>query len=75
MTLISSYGLIVFTDFVPSPEARHQCGWVLIALTFAILAVNLCVIIYESIADSIRRGKIRMAKRKYQKASLKMMKT
>ena len=75
MTLISSYGLIVFTDFVPSPETRFLFGWVIIAATFAILAVNLCVLIYESIADSCRQGKIRMSKRKYQKITLERMKT
>ena len=70
MTLISTYGLIVFTAFVPDPEARYKCGWVLIGITFTILTENILVLLYESITDSIRKGKIKLAKRKYQKAMI-----
>ena len=44
LTLVCTYGLIIFTDFVPNPEARYQCGWVLIGITCGILTLNIAVL-------------------------------
>ena len=65
MTLISTYGLIIFTNFVPDPLARYQCGWMLIGICCGILAINICVLIYTTIVDTTRAAKMKKTKRRY----------
>ena len=67
LTLICTYGLIIFTDFVPEANARYNSGWVLIGLTLLILVINMIVLFYLSISGLWRKGKIRLKKYKYSK--------
>ena len=67
MTLLSTYGLFIFTEFVPDPSARYQFGWNIIFITLGILAFNIFVLLITSIADSCRNYKIRKSKKQYQK--------
>ena len=45
MTLISTYVLFVFTDFVPLARTRYQTGFVLIGVTTIILFTNVIMLI------------------------------
>ena len=65
MCLLSTYGMIVFTDFVPDPNARYQFGWVIIGITMAILVVNTLIMFYMTITGGYRSVKIKHSKRKY----------
>ena len=65
LTLICTYGLIIFTDFVPEASARYKSGWVLIGLTLSILAINMIVLLYTSLTGLWRKGKIMMRKNKF----------
>ena len=65
LTLICTYGLIIFTEFVPEASARYTSGWVLIGLTLSILVINMIVLLYKSITGLWRKGKIWMRKYKY----------
>ena len=58
LALITSYGLIIFTDFVGDPEARFQCGWVLIGLTLTILVINMLIMGSNTIANLYHKAKI-----------------
>ena len=58
LTLICSYSLIMFSEFVPSPETRSLCGWQLIALVLIFLVINLSVIIFQGLKHCIRRCKL-----------------
>ena len=59
MCLISTYGLIIFTDFVSDPLARYKCGWALISITLSILAVNCFILFKETIVNFCHVGKIK----------------
>ena len=67
MSLIATYGLIIFTDFVPNVEARFQCGWALIAITMTILVINMLTMISLTLKDTFRTIKLKKRKRKYLK--------
>lgn len=45
LTLLSTYALFLFTDFVPNPEIRYLNGWGLIFFTLAIVVTNLSVLV------------------------------
>ena len=49
MTLLCAYGLFIFTEFVPDPEARYKFGWNVIFITLGILAFNILVLLITSI--------------------------
>ena len=65
MCLVSTYMLIIFTDFVPDPWARYTCGWALILITLSILTVNCFVLFKETITNLKHAFKIKLLKRKY----------
>ena len=67
MTLLSTYGLFIFTEFVPDPIARYQFGWCVIFITLGILAFNILVLLITSLTDSCRKNKIRKSKKAYMK--------
>ena len=62
LTLIATYGLFIFTSFVPDPVARYQVGWVIVGITCVILISNISVLFYRAIADGIRSCKIKKHK-------------
>ena len=35
------YGIVLFTDFVPTPELQYNYGWLVISFTLLFIAVNL----------------------------------
>ena len=61
-TLIATYGLIVFTPFVPHPEARYEFGWALIGVTILILIANVLVMCYTTIREICWKAKLRRHK-------------
>ena len=65
LTLISTYTLFVFTQFVPEPEARYKIGWALVGVVSISLASNILIIFHESAVSSIRRLRMKYQRRKY----------
>ena len=43
-----SYGLMLFTDFVPDPEVRYTIGWYYMTGSLGNIAVHLCFLIHAS---------------------------
>lgn len=68
LTVLCTYSLIMFSNMVPDPAVRYLCGWQLVFLIVLLLAINLFIIIFQSIRDSIRRCKLKYVKRKNMKA-------
>ena len=67
LTLLSTYALFLFTDFVPDAEVRYQNGWGLIFFTLIIVVSNLYVLILQSIRDITRKSKHKYQKYNYMK--------
>ena len=74
LTLMCSYSLIMFSEFVPSPETRSLCGWQLIGLVLITLVINLSVIITQGIKNCIRKCKLKAKRRKAKKLAKKRTK-
>ena len=53
LTLLATYGLVLFTEFVPSPNARYQVGWVVVGITGAILTLNISVMVITGLKGVI----------------------
>ena len=45
LTLLCTYGLFMFSDFVPDAETRYKNGWPLIILITLTVAINTVIII------------------------------
>lgn len=67
LTLLCTYSLIMFSQLVPDPETRYLCGWQIIFLIVLTLSINLSLIIFQSIRDSIKKCKLKYTKRKKMK--------
>ena len=65
LTVICTYQLFTFTDFVPDAAARYAQGYVLILTTLLILTINVWVLVNETILEFYRFSKIKVARRKY----------
>ena len=52
LTLLATYGLILFTEFVPSPDARYKVGWVIVGITGAILTLNVSVMVFTGFKEA-----------------------
>lgn len=63
LTLLCTYSLIMFSQMVPDPAIRYLCGWQIIFLIVLTLTINLSLIIFQSIRDSIRRCKLKYVRR------------
>lgn len=46
LTLVSSYHLMLFTDFVPSIEIRYTVGWSLVIIVLICFLFNFYFIFY-----------------------------
>ena len=57
LTLISTYCLFLFTDFVPDPSVRYKTGWALIVITLSIVALNITIMATSTIYDLKFRAK------------------
>jgi len=53
MIMMSIYPLILYTDFVPSPEAQYQVGWVAIGISTLQVGVNLGFMCFLQIREII----------------------
>lgn len=61
-TIVLTYFLICFTDYVPSAEVRNQVGFGYIGTNFFNIAVHLTLLIFSSLA-SLRRLVIRLCRK------------
>ena len=68
LTLVATYGLILFTDFLPSPEAKYKMGWAMIAIIFLILVLNFSVMAFSTLRSMYRKCKRTIKKKKYERA-------
>ena len=50
LIVICTYHLIMFTALVYDPGTRYLCGWPCIVVVFTLIAINLSVIVYQSIS-------------------------
>ena len=71
LTLISTYTLFVFTQFVPEPEARYEVGWALVGVVSIMLSANILVIFYESAVNSVTRLRLKYQRWQYEKSMRK----
>jgi len=67
-TLLCTYSLITFSDFVPEAEVRYNCGWVLVVFVLMQILLNLGIIIGSSLIEVIRRCKLRIRRHRNIKA-------
>ena len=51
LTLLSTYVLFLFTDFVPDPSVRYTTGWALIVITLSIVVLNITIMALNTIYD------------------------
>jgi hypothetical protein len=56
--LVCCYHIFCFTDFVDDPIMRYKIGYSLIVLTIINLAVNIIVMLYETLKNLYRKYKI-----------------
>jgi len=54
MILVCVYHIYLFTDFVDDPELRYQIGYSLIICASFLIAVNLSMMIIDSLFQAIR---------------------
>ena len=62
--LLSSYWLIVFTDFIPSIDMRRKLGEVHIYFTSLFLGVSILMVLKELLTQFVRKRRIAAAKKK-----------
>ena len=58
LILIGSYGLMVFTEFVPDVETRYKNGWAMIAVVAFTIGINMMFLIGSNIKDICRKIKL-----------------
>jgi len=46
-----SVGLYLLTPMVIDPDARYQIGWCLIGLTSAVMAMNILIVIFQTLKE------------------------
>ena len=57
--MLATYGLILFTEFVPSPDARYKVGWVIVGITGAILSLNISVMVFTGVKGALLKCKLK----------------
>lgn len=50
--LLITNSLYLFTQYVPDPHVQYNCGWVVVILTLANIAVNMIVIIFKGVHEA-----------------------
>ena len=73
MVLISSYHLFIFTEWVYSPERRHEMGWSLLSFVALNVGVNFIAMFYIIIVSIKTFFKRYFARRKRKKLFKKMV--
>jgi len=53
--LLCSYYLFLFTEFVPSPEAKFNLGWSLVAVYWICIVFNTAVLVFIAIRNAYRK--------------------
>lgn len=46
--ILLTYGLMMFTDFVPDPETRFFLGWCYISISLGNIFVHLTLLVFDS---------------------------
>ena len=70
LIVVCTYHLIMFTSLVYDPDTRYLCGWPCIIVVFALIAMNLSVIVYQAITSIIYKSRLKY--KRYQ--NIKLMK-
>ena len=69
LTLLTTYSLFLFTDFVPDAQVRYTMGWAVIFLTLMLVVTNLYVILHKTVKTVSLKGKIKYKKYVYERKS------
>lgn len=84
VTMMTLYLMFCFSDWVPDPEARSNCGFAFIsvlglyaAVHIFLLTANMCVKIYQSLRKKyyIRRNRLILAKRLEERQAVRALTT
>ena len=71
LILINTYFLIVYSDFVGSPEVRYQMGWVNVAFLTFMLLTNILMLVMDLGRNCRKQCKERALKKKRAQNMLK----
>ena len=67
LTLINSYFMFLFSDFVPDLKAKYHVGWVNIGVIVALVLINMSIITIVQGKQVCRRAQLKYLKRKHSK--------
>ena len=66
-TLLCTYVLFTFTDFVPRPETRYKSGWSMIGMIAILLCFNLFIMSKENMSCNVKKVRLILKKRSNKK--------
>lgn len=67
LTLLSTYALFLFSEFVPNPETRYTNGWGLIFVTLSIVLINIVILVVNTLLEMKSNTRKKYYKARYNK--------